>query len=295
MAQEIPDISVMKVGALINTSSGGCDVSSEEKMREILRNAGVHNIRMWCGGAKAVALSLEEAIAEDFDLFIVLGGDGTIRSAAEAYVENGPILLPLPGGTMNILPKALYGELSWEEVLTQTLAAPSVRTLSGGKVRGKKFYITAIVGAPALWAEARESVREGDLGTALEKAGEAVEHLFEKLVTFKATEELQGETEAVAIICPFVSEALPSTAPTFEVASIDVEGVLEAVSLATYGAFGKWRDHDRVVLTKTRVVEITSGKNIPAILDGERVNLDSPSRFEFIDEAVKVLVPAPSK
>jgi diacylglycerol kinase family enzyme len=290
MSEVIEDITKMKVGALINTSSGGCDVSSEEKMENLLKEAGIQSPHIWCGGADAVIQSLKEAVTEKFDLFIVLGGDGTIRSAAEAYVEHGPVLLPLPGGTMNVLPKALYGDLSWEEVLTQTLKAPAIQILSGGRVRGKKFYITAIVGAPALWAEARESVREGDFGKALEKSGEAIAHMFEKMVTFKSP-ELEGETEALAIICPFVSQELPNTAPTFEVAVIKVENVLEAISLATYGAFGRWRDHARVELTKTRVVEITSGKKITAINDCERVNLNSPSRFEFLDEAVKVLVP----
>ena len=51
-----------------------------------------------------------EAAGQKLEVLIVLGGDGTIRTAAEACSEEGPYLIPLPGGTMNMLPRALYGE-----------------------------------------------------------------------------------------------------------------------------------------------------------------------------------------
>jgi hypothetical protein len=35
------DLSGLKVGAIINTSSGGCDSESEAEMLDILKNAGV--------------------------------------------------------------------------------------------------------------------------------------------------------------------------------------------------------------------------------------------------------------
>jgi diacylglycerol kinase family enzyme len=72
------------------------------------------------------------------DVLIALGGDGTIQRAAQQYAENTAFLIPLPGGTMNILPRALYGELSWEDALKNTLATPSAKVLSGGNAMGRR-------------------------------------------------------------------------------------------------------------------------------------------------------------
>jgi diacylglycerol kinase family enzyme len=83
-------------------------------------------------------------------------------------------LIPLPGGTMNMLPRALYGDLSWEDVLKNTLAAPSTKVLSGGRVANKRFFIAAIVGAPALWTQPRESMREGNIADAIKKGSVAL-------------------------------------------------------------------------------------------------------------------------
>ena len=57
-------------------------------------------------------------------MLVVLGGDGTIRTAAEACTGTDTYLLPLPGGTLNMLPRALYGDVSWHDALRTTLPAP---------------------------------------------------------------------------------------------------------------------------------------------------------------------------
>jgi diacylglycerol kinase family enzyme len=97
--------------------------------------------------------SFVEATEQSLDVLIVLGGDGTIRTAAEACAEKGSYLIPLAGGTMNMLSRALCGDVAWEESLKNTLTAPSLKVPSGGRIAGKQFLIAAIVGAPALWAE----------------------------------------------------------------------------------------------------------------------------------------------
>src|SRR5437764_12494474 len=104
---------------------------------------------MWCGEGDKMEQFFAEAVRQELEVLIVLGGDGTIRTAAEACAEKGSYLIPLPGGTMNMLPRALYGNVSWEEALKNTLAAPSLKVLSGGRIAGKQFLIAAIVGAPA--------------------------------------------------------------------------------------------------------------------------------------------------
>jgi diacylglycerol kinase family enzyme len=284
-------LSELKVGAIINTSSGGCDLESEQKMLSILKGAGVEP-KMWCGGADYMEPSFAEAAGQKLEVLIVLGGDGTIRTAAEVCAQEGPYLIPLPGGTMNMLPRALYGDVSWEDALKNTLTAPSTKVLSGGRVANKQFLIAAIVGAPVLWAEVRESIREGDIVDAIEKGSVAFRKLIETKVQYLISGEIKGEAEAVALICPLISEEMSDSEQALEAAVIDVERAAEVIGLATAAAFGKWRDDRIILLTKTKRVGVQSSKDIPAILDGETVNLGSSAEIDFVSRAVNVIVPA---
>jgi diacylglycerol kinase family enzyme len=282
----------LKVGAIINTSSGGCDLASEEKTLNILKDAGIVEPKTWCGEADQMERSFAEAAGHKLDVLIVLGGDGTIRTAAEACTEKGPHLIPLPGGTMNMLPRALYGDVSWEDALKNTLAAPSVKVLSGGRVADKQFFIAAIVGAPSLWSEARESIREGDIVDAIEKGQVAFQNMFETKVQYLISDKMNGEAEAVALICPLISEEMSDSEQGLEAAVVDVENAAEVIGLATAAAFGKWRHDRNILLIKTKRIGVQSSKDIPAILDGERVNLGRSVEIDFVSKAVNVIVPA---
>ncbi len=282
----------LKVGVIINTSSGSYDSESEQKMLSILTGAGVVEPKVWCGEAKEMERFFAEAAGQKLEVLIVLGGDGTIRTAAEACAEKGSYLIPLPGGTMNMLPRALYGNVSWEEALKKTLTAPSTKVLSGGRVANKRFFIAAIVGAPALWTQPRESMREGNIADAIKKGSVAFRRMFEAKVQYLISGGAKGETEAVALICPLISEEMSDSEQALEAAIIDVESAAEVIGLATTAAFGKWRDDKNILLTKTKRVNVQSSKEIPATLDGEKVNLGRSAEIDFVSRALTVLVPA---
>jgi diacylglycerol kinase family enzyme len=285
-------LSELKVGAIVNTSSGSCDLESEEKMLNTLKGAGIAEPRIWCGRADQMAPFFAEAVGQKLDVLIVLGGDGTIRTAAEGCTQEGPYLIPLPGGTLNMLSRALYGDLSWEDTLKNILAAPSVRALSGGHLADKQFFIAAIVGAPSLWADARESIREGEIVDAIKKGGVAFQNMFETKVQYLISGKIKGEAEAVALICPLISEGMSDSEQALEAAVIDVESAAAVIGVATAAAFGKWRDDRNIRLTKTKRVTVQSSKDIPAILDGERVNLGRSAEIDFVSRAVNVIVAA---
>ena len=285
-------LSESKVGVVINTSSGGFDSESEQKILSILTRAGIVEPKVWCDSADAMTRSLVEATGQNLDVLIVFGGDGTIRTAAEACAEKGLYFIPLPGGTMNMLPRALYGDVAWEETLKNTLTAPSPKMLSGGRIAGKQFLIAAIVGAPALWTQPSESMREGNIADAIKKGSVAFRRMFEVKVQYLISGGAKGETEAVALICPLVSEEMSDSEQALEAAIIDVESAAEVIGLATTAAFGKWRDDRNILLTKTKRVNVQSTKEIPATLDGEKINLGRSAEIDFVSRALTVLVPA---
>ena len=282
----------LKVGVIINTSSGSCDLESEQKMLSILTGAGVVEPRTWCGEGDKMEQFFTEAAGQKLEVLIVLGGDGTIRTAAEACAKKGSYLIPLPGGTMNMLSRALYRDVAWEESLKNTLAAPSLKVLSGGRIADKHFFIAAVVGAPALWAEPREAMRQGDIADTIEKGSVAFRKMFETKVQYLISGGMKGEAKGMALICPLISEQMSNSEQALEAAVVDVESAAEVIGLLSTAAFGKWRDHRNIVLAKTKRVSVQSSKDIPATLDGEIVNLGTSAEITFVSRALTVLVPA---
>ena len=233
---------------------------------------------------KEMERSFAEAAGQKLEVLIVLGGDGTIRTAAEACAEKGSYLIPLPGGTMNMLPRALYGDVAWEESLKNTLAAPSLKVLSGGRIAGKQFLIAAIVGAPALLAEPRESMREGNIVDAIEKGSVAFRKMFETKVQYLISGEMKGEAEAVALICPLISEQMSDSEQALEAAVVDVESAAEVIGLVSTAAFGKWRDDRNILLTKTKRVECAIEQRYSCDARWRKVNLGRSAEINFVSE-----------
>jgi len=285
------DISGLRVGAIINTSSGGCDVESEAEMLEIVNGAGVTDCKTWCGESDQIERAFAEAATQKLKTLIVLGGDGTIRTAAKACAGTDTYLLPLPGGTLNMLPRALYGDVSWQNALATTLAEPATKALSGGRTGDELFFVAAIAGAPGLWMEARESVRERDLVDAVEKSAVAFRAMFDTNIRYSISPEKTGEAELLAIICPLVSQEMSDSEQALEVAAVEIENAAELLGVATAAAFGKWRDNESVMLKKTRHVTLQSTRDIPLFLDGEKVNAGRNAEITFVPRAVNVMIP----
>jgi diacylglycerol kinase family enzyme len=284
--------SELRVAAIINTSSGGCDSESEAEMLEIFKAAGVSNCKTWCGEAKQIERAFAEAATHKPEVLVVLGGDGTIRAAAEMCSKTDTYLVPLPGGTMNMLPRAVYGDASWHDTLESTLSHPATKPLSGGRVGEELFFVAAIVGAPGLWMEAREAVREGDVVELVEKSAVALHATFDTKLNYFISSEINGEAEVVAVICPLISAQMPDSEQALEAAAVDVESAAEVIRIATAAAFGKWRDDKSVSLSKTRRLTVESKRDIPLFLDGEKVKARKNAEITFVPCAVNVIVPS---
>ena len=225
-------------------------------------------------------------------MLVVRGGDRTIHTAAEACAGTDTYLLPLPGGTLNMLPRALYGDVSWQDALRITLADPLTKALSGGRTGDELFFVAAIVGAAGLWMEARESIRERNIIDAVEKSVVAFQTMFDTQIRYSISSATGDEAEVLAVTCPLVSEEMSDSEQALEVAAIDVENAAELPGLATAAAFGKWRDDESVTLTKTRQMTVQSNGDIPLFLDGEKMKLGKIAEITFAPKAVNVIVPA---
>jgi diacylglycerol kinase family enzyme len=280
-----------KIGVIANAASGRCDPAGGEAVREALAAAGLRTADVWCGPGAELERGLERLLAAGPDLLVVLGGDGTIRTAAERCGREGPFLLPLPGGTMNLVPRALYGARGWRAILMSVLAAPAARALDGALAQGRLFLAAGIFGGPSLLAEAREAVRDGDLALAARRGVRAMRSALDRELICLWDDGAAAKGEAAAVLCPALVRGPQGAGPTLEGAVIDLDGPADALRLVLAAAFRDWRADPDVRCAKTARLEILGAEPVPALLDGERFTFAPPFRVEIAPAAVRVLAP----
>ncbi len=279
--------------AILNSASGSVTPRAAADMRTIFDAAGLADGEVVCAAPSELDLALE-TVTQSADVLVVLGGDGTIRTAAEKAGRSGCILVPLPGGTMNMLPRALYGARDWRSALAETLAAPELHTVSGGRAGPHAFFVAALVGAPTLWADARESLRALHFVEAGRRAVTALRRGMSEPLDYAFDDELSGSAEAVAIMCPLVSKVMREDEPRLEAAAIDTRSAAELLRLGVNTLFSDWRSDPSVVRALIRRATITGHGRVPVILDGERVRMGRRVEISFAPLAFRALVPAQS-
>lgn len=279
-----------RVAVVVNPAAGSAGPDAAAEALRILAEQGVDGT-VTTPGDDGLEACLRAALATGPDLLVIVAGDGTARAAAEMAGPGGPLLAPLPGGTMNMLPNALYGGRDWKTALAEILADGVEKSVSGGEIEGRAFYVAAILGSPALWAEAREAAREGDLRAALARARSALHRAFSGRLRFSLGGQPRGKAEALALMCPLVSKAMADDEGFLEAAAIDPAGALDIFRLGFHAAIGDWRTDPKVLVTHVRAGRAWAGGRIPAVLDGEPTRLGSVVNFRFRPKAFRALVP----
>jgi len=280
-----------RIVAVLNVGSGSCDANSAAEAKAVFDQAGLSHAAVVAVEPGDLDKALGDAVARA-DVLVVLGGDGTISAAASRCGGAGALLIPLPGGTMNMLPKALYGERPWREALAETLANPAVREVSGGKADDRAFFCVAILGAPSLWAQAREAARKGDVVEAVKRAVTATRRSLTESLDYDFGGGLTGAAEAVVVICPAIAKDMNPDEPTLEAAAVDPETAAGLFGLAFHAAFDDWRNSATASLAKVKTLCVTGHGEVPVILDGEKVRMGRTVEIGFIPVAFRALVPA---
>ena len=285
-----PHVRLERVQVVVNPASGGVGAKAASECEALCRAfAGVEWNLVEADPAK-VDQAVADAIAARPDLLVVLAGDGTARAAANVAGPDGPLVAPLPGGTMNMLPKALYGTADWKQALTLALTEGVERPVAGGKVDDQIFYCAAIVGSPALWAPAREAVRSGAPRLAWLYARRALRRAFGSRIRFRLDNGDTCKGEALALITPLISRAMEAPSG-LESAVMNLKGASEAFRLAATALFSDWRADPAVETKVVRHALAWASHEMPAILDGESVRLGKQASVTFVPCAFRTLAP----
>jgi diacylglycerol kinase family enzyme len=281
---------IRRVVAVVNSAAGGVGPGAAEALQALLDEFGLDS-RVIAPPPEDIAVALRSAVESRPDLIVVLAGDGTAGLAADLCGPDGPLLAPLPGGTMNMLPRALYGNQPWRECLIAALGEGQGRMISGGELGGRKFYCAAILGSPALWAPAREAMRLWDLKAAWRHAAYAFRRAFTSHLRFEVGGK-RRKAVALGLICPLVSRVLDRE-QALEAAFLNVQDAAQAFHLGLTNAFRDWREDPAVTVQHCIQGRAWARRPIPCLLDGEMHRLGRSIDFRFVPRGFRALAPAP--
>lgn len=285
-----------RVIMLVNPLSGGVGAGAVQEAEAILS--------AYACEATVVALEggqfdeqIQAALDARPDVLFVLAGDGTAGTIASRAGPHGPLIAPLPGGTMNMLPKALYGTGDWKAALKIALEEGAPQCVAGGEVTdgeiAQSFYCAAILGSPALWAPAREAMRTGKLKLAFMYARRAFRRAFSGRLRFALDNRPERRAEALVLISPMISKAMEENTG-LEAAAMNPADAMQAFRLAAHAVLDDWRQDPAVTTRATRRVAVRARSRIPAVIDGEPTLLRHHAEIRFVPRAFRALAPIPA-
>ncbi|WP_292025700.1 diacylglycerol/lipid kinase family protein [Brevundimonas sp. UBA2416] len=290
-----PHVALGRVIMLVNPLSGGVGPNAADEAAAIIADYALEATVVTLEGGQFDA-QVQQALDARPDVLLVLAGDGTAGTIASRAGPNGPLVAPLPGGTMNMLPRALYGTADWKIALRRALEEGAPQRVAGGEVTDGRFrqafYCAAILGAPALWAPAREAVREGKFGLAWAYGRRALKRAFSGRLRFSLDGRADRRAEALVLISPMISKAMDEHTG-LEAAAMNPADALQAFRLAAHAVFDDWRQDPAVTTKAIQHATIRARSRIPAVIDGEPALLRHEAKVRFIRTAFRALAPNP--
>ncbi len=206
------------------------------------------------------------ANASALGLIVVHGGDGTLsRTIGELEGFSGAIL-PLPGGTYNLLAREMFGDRDPLEIVG-LLADGRLAGTRRSCIRGPGVLALAelLAGPGAKWADVREEMRDSNVGEAIVKGWDAA---------------------AAATVGPMIAIAQPSGGRADGYAGVRLCPRPSGMTIDGYAAEGlgeylqqgmailrrDFREgpHDEIRPAPTVVCRSLAGEPIPLMVDGER-------------------------
>lgn len=272
---------------IVNSASGSNDEQAVADLIAAFEQAGKHPDRV-IDCASEVLPERSEVAAGGVGTIAIFTGDGTV-SAMVPKLEGWPgDALILPGGTANLLAKALHGDRDAATIVA-AFGAKELKPSRRCCIRfpGHVALIEVLAGPGATWSDVREGLREGDVGEVATKTVEAVRH--------------STGGSRVAVVAPLLGEhdgyAGVRMAPTAEGLMIDgyrsdTVGDYLKQGLALLKRDFREGPHDQLGFHPQAVCRSLDGAPIELMIDGERETGATELTFELSALDVNLLASA---
>jgi diacylglycerol kinase family enzyme len=200
------------------------------------------------------------------DTVVLFAGDGTINAALCALADWEGAFLILPGGTMNLLAKALHDETDPHRIVHAAHQTDRRVALPFVEAGPHRAFVGLILGPAAAWARAREAARKGKIGRLVQAARAAWRRTFgERGIRVSGAPGLGARYQAVL--------AFPH-ADGLDVAAVDARDWGSIVQLGWEWLTGDWVAAHAVTKTHAERLRVKGRRPVLALFDGEPVTLD---------------------
>lgn len=251
---------------ITNPNSGTTSQAKCDALEAVFAERGLS----LAGRTRFPADTMPEAAALDgagVDTVVLFAGDGTINAALRALAEWEGAFLVLPGGTMNLLAKALHDETDPHRIIhaahecDRRVALPYV-------VAGEhRAFVGLILGPAATWFRAREAVRKGRLGRLIAAVRGAWRSTFHRRgVRVEGVAGLGDRYQAILV---------NPGADGLEVAAIDARDWGAIAQLGWGWLTGDWLAARAVTERRAEQLWVRERRPVLALFDGEPVMLAS--------------------
>lgn len=243
---------------------------------------------------------LEQLDTEDADRIIGAGGDGTMRTIANAAMRADLAFGIVPLGTMNLLAKDLDLPLDVEEAAT-VAATGRPTPIDVGRVNGEIFLHSSVLGIVPRLARWRERLRSAE---SLQETARTLSQTAAILARIKATKVQVAfedarhnvETFAVAVavgpVATVPPEPLKRTATDAGELAMYLsrhEGNAGLATLLAEVGTGLWGIDANVECWTATSFNVDAHRRILVSNDGEVTRLDVPLHYEIKPRALRVL------
>lgn len=233
-----------------------------------------------------------QTIARDgTDLIVIYGGDGTCKAGATVAKDLDIPFAALPGGTMNMLPKALYGTDAWQDALKLALETKEPRWFPAARMNKEVFFCGAIIGDPIKMSDAREAVRDGTIMEAIKQVPEVVAAITDgDTFTYKVDgRDYVRNTNLLYLSSPKTLKN--GNELTFELASIPRMSLKNLLDVGARTLVEGWRESEHVHVDHVKTISISGQGKFETLLDGEPTQVSCPINISLERKGVKVLAP----
>lgn len=266
---------------ICNSQSGGHDEDVMGAIAEICRTSGAPLAATFALPDDDIpdAAELER---RGIDLLLVWTGDGTINAAATKAAGWDGAVLPLPGGTLNLLSKNLHGDRPVAEILSDALQGKGRRQpVPMIRSDGGDAFITIVAGPATQWAEVRETMRQDGLIEASRSAPDALDAMMNAPGVAVAG---HGQAYPAVILTP--------TAHGIRADGILTEGTADVLRHGLAWLGGDFRDGPSEEIVSGETIILESDAPISLEYDGELGETPSPARFGLGTSAVDFVATA---
>lgn len=292
----------MPIQLLINAKSGAVLRAGVEHCRALVAAHCPDEILEVVGSPPELIAAARAATAHPaIDKVLLIGGDGTAAAIAGVLAGTGTALVPLPGGTMNMLARDLGYSGDLETAIEELDRAGPAR-IDIAYVNDQPFLNNVVFGTFSAAAESREAIR--DAATLAATASATADFIsavalsdaqnYDILIDGVA-QHVRTNTLMVANNLYTGSEGFRPTRHSLErgvlgVYIVQAQDAIDFISVIYRAVAGNLSEAEGVKLQECRNCSVSLElKRLNITIDGEVTEIASPAVFSIQPKALTVL------